>query len=84
MGNKIMDAKIKNKIRANSYDAFMSRATDILTTAHKIATEGGAKAEFYNGQEIKVKEIEEVVEALEIYEDYMEKMKGFFTESGKY
>lgn len=84
MDNQIMDAKIKNKLRENIYDAFMFRATDILTTAHKIVTEGGAKAEFYNGQEIEVKEVAEVIEALEIYEAYLEKMKGFFTDKGRY
>lgn len=84
LANKKMDAETKNKLRENIYDAFMFRATDILTTAHKIAMEGGARAEFYNGQEIKVNEIDEVIEALEIYKDYLEKMKSFFTESGKY
>lgn len=82
--NQKMSQEIKQKLRGNLYDAFVSRATDILSTAYLIAQKGEAKVDFYNGKEIKVTKIEEVIEALDVYEEFMEKMKGFFAKEGRY
>ena len=84
LDNREMDDNIKQKLRENVYDAIMSRATDILSTAYLIAQSGEARATFYTGKEIKVSDIGEVVEAMEIYEDFLEKLKGFFAKEGRY
>jgi len=84
LNNREMAEDIKRKLRENVYDAIMSRATDILSTAHVIAQLGEAKANFYTGRKISVTKIDEVVEAMDVYENFLEKMKGFFAEEGRY
>ncbi len=84
LDKEIMESEVEENIKKNIYDAFMSRATDILSAAHEIAENGGAQAEFYNGQKIEVSNIDEVIKSLEIYEGYLGKIKEFFTESGKH
>lgn len=75
---------LKEKLGKNIYDAVMSRATDILSAAYQIALHGRVEAEFYNSKTVEIDGIEEVVEAMEVYEDFIEKMKGFFAEEGRY
>lgn len=82
--NENASSEVKMKLRNNLYDAFVSRATDILKTAFVLSEKGEAKATFYNGKEINISKVEEVHEALLVYQDFLEKMKGFFTEESQY
>lgn len=75
---------IKNNLKDNFYDAVMSRATDILNTACQLAENKKAIASFYGDQEITVDKIADVIEALEIYEEFLDKLNGLFLEQGNY
>jgi hypothetical protein len=80
LAESISDSQFKDSF----YDAIMSRASDILSTACKLAENGSAEAEFYQGQKLRVEKIEEVLESLEIFADFLEKLKALFLQEGAY
>jgi hypothetical protein len=80
LAESISDSQFKDSF----YDAIMSRASDILSTACQLAENKSAEAEFYQGQKLRVEKIEEVLESLEIFADFLEKLKALFLQEGAY
>ncbi|MBU4331898.1 hypothetical protein KKD20_02115 [Patescibacteria group bacterium] len=79
-----LDEETKQKLYDNFPEALLRRATDMLHTAHLIATNKQAKAEFYGGKQLEVKDIKEVYEAFDTYKEFLDKLESLFTDSGDY
>lgn len=80
LAEAITDGQFKDSF----YDAIMSRVTDILNTARQLAENKSAEAEFYQGQKLRVESMAEVLGSLEIFADFLEKLKALFLQEGAY
>ncbi len=73
--NSSLDGRTKDNINNNLSDALMRRATDILTTAHLLTDGNHVAVNNIDGRKIEVKNISEVIEALEIYSDILTRIE---------